>query len=98
MYCCSVGVRKPGLPEPKLVEPNSPTARAKVSNAPETIAPRNDGRVTCQNGCQRVAPIVADASSRDARTVSKTGLITPKARGNVTKMFARMIAYAVNMI
>jgi hypothetical protein len=54
--------------------------------------------VTCQNVCHRVAPIVADASSSELLIVSNTGLITPNARGKVTKMFARMIAAAVNMI
>src|SRR6185503_5096191 len=98
MYNGAVCVRPARLPETRIVEPNSPTARANVSSAPETIAPRNDGRVTCQKVCQRVAPIVADASSSERLIVSNTGLITPKARGNVTKMFARMIAYAVNMI
>ena len=38
------------------------------------------------------SPIVADASSSERLIVSKTGLITPNASGNVTKMFARMIA------
>src|SRR5205823_5550045 len=47
--------------------------------------------------CQRVAPIVAEASSSDALIVSNTGLMTPNARGNVTNMFARMMAYAVNI-
>jgi hypothetical protein len=41
---------------------------------------------------------VAEASSRDRLIVSKTGLMTPKASGNVTKMLARMIAAGVNMI
>ena len=30
--------------------------------------------------------------------MSNTGLMTPNASGNVTKIFARMIAYGVNMI
>src|SRR5436190_12293929 len=81
-----------------IVDPNSPTARANVNSAPETIAPRNDGSVTCQKVCQRVAPIVADASSSERLIVSNTGLITPNASGKVTKIFARIIAQAVNMI
>src|SRR5687768_11142920 len=80
-----------------IVDPNSPTARANVNSAPETIAPRRDGSVTCQKVCQRVAPIVADASSSERLIVSNTGLITPNARGKVTKTFARIIAPAVNI-
>ena len=91
-------MRAARLPETKMVEPNSPTARAKVSKAPVTMAPRKLGSVTCQNVCQRVAPIVAEASSSDMLMVSKTGLITPNASGNVTKIFARIIAQAVNII
>src|SRR5215213_908654 len=81
-----------------MVEPNSPTARAKVKSAPVTIAPRKEGSVTCQKVCQRVAPMVAEASSRDLSIVSKTDINTPKASGKVTKMLARMMAYGVNMI
>src|SRR4030095_6733859 len=98
IYKGAVWVRPARFPETRIVDPNSPTARAKVSSAPETIAPRRDGKVTCQNVCQRVAPMVAEASSSDLLIVSNTGLITPKASGNVTKTFARMIAPAVNMI
>src|SRR6185503_9902334 len=85
------------LPDTIIVDPNSPTARAKVNRAPETIAPRSDGKVTCQNVCQRVAPIVSDASSSERLIVSKTGLITPNASGKVTKIFASTIALAVNI-
>src|SRR5262249_39834474 len=61
------------------------------------IAPRKLGNVTFQKVCQRVAPIVAEASSSEGLIVSKTGLIVPKARGKVTKILAMMIAYAVNI-
>src|SRR5262245_44023137 len=98
MYSGAVWVRPARLPETKIVEPNSPTARAKVSSAPDTMAPRKLGSVTCQNVCQRVAPMVAEASSSERLIVSKTGLITPNANGKVTKIFAKTIAYGVNMI
>src|SRR6185369_7664786 len=88
MYNGAVCVRPARFPDTRIVEPNSPTARAKVSSAPDTVAPRNDGRVTCQNVCQRVAPIVAEASSSEWLIVSNTGLMTPNASGNVTKIFA----------
>src|SRR5262249_5465999 len=58
----AVWVRPARLPETRIVEPNSPTARAKVSKAPVTIAPRRLGSVTCQKVCQREAPMVAEAS------------------------------------
>src|SRR6266496_1868187 len=92
MYNGAVWVRIARLPETRIVEPNSPTARANVRRAPPTIAPRKLGSVTYQKVCQRVAPMVAEASSSERLIVSKTGLITPNARGNVTKMFARIIA------
>src|SRR5205085_2674538 len=67
------------------------------SNAPPSRAPRRLGRVTCQKVCHRDAPIVADASSSEVLMVSNTGFITPNASGNVTKIFARIMAYAVNI-
>jgi len=63
-----------------------------------SFAPRSDGNVTCQNVCQRVAPMVAEASSSERLIVPNTGLMTPNASGKVTKMLARMMAPAVNMI
>src|SRR5260370_35491953 len=90
MQSGAVWVRPARLPETRIVEPNSPTALANVNSAPDTIAPRKDGNVTCQNVCQRVAPMVADASSSERLIVSNTGLMTPNARGNVTKTFARI--------
>src|SRR5215203_2149808 len=98
MYSGAVWVWPARLPETRIVDPNSPTARANVSSAPPNNAPRKLGSVTCQKVCQRVAPIVADASSSELLIVSNTGLITPNASGNVTKMFARMIAVAVNIM
>src|SRR5439155_20196187 len=41
MYSGAVCVRSARLPETRIVEPNSPTERAKVSSAPDTMAPRS---------------------------------------------------------
>jgi hypothetical protein len=61
------------LPATTTIDPNSPSARAKLSSAPLTIAGVIIGRMTLVNVFQRDAPSVHAASSCSRSIAIKTG-------------------------
>ena len=79
------------LPLISTTEPNSPTARANASAAPETIAGTRLGRMIRANVCRALAPSDAAASSISRSSSSSTGWTERMTNGSVTNSSASRI-------
>ena len=72
-------------PEMRMMEPNSPTARAKARPAPASTEGSTLGRMTRNSTWRRVAPREAAASSISASSSASTGWTLRTQKGSVTK-------------
>lgn len=73
------------LPAMKMIEPYSPTARAKASAKPVSRAGSTAGRITRVTVCQRLAPSDAAASSNSFSASSSTGCSVRTTNGRPMK-------------
>ncbi len=83
------------LPEMRTTDPNSPTARANASAAPETIAPVRFGNTIRRKTASEPAPSDAAASSISRSSASSTGWTARTTNGSVTNSSARRTAHFV---
>ena len=83
------------LPASSTIDPNSPTARAKASAAPETIAGRSAGRTTRLKITALEAPREAAASSTSRSSSIRTGCTERTTKGSVTNSNASATAARV---
>ena len=72
----------------RMMDPNSPTARAKARPAPASTEGSTLGRMTRNSTCRRVAPSDAAASSTSASSSASTGWTLRTQKGRVTKSSA----------
>ena len=84
------------FPAMKITEPYSPTARAKASANPVTVAGSTCGRITWRNTCQRLAPRLAAASSNSGSNSSNTGCTVRTTKGMPMKTSATRMPSGVN--
>ena len=84
------------LPEISTTEPNSPTARANASAAPESIAGVRFGRTIRRNTVQLEAPSEIAASSISRSSSISTGCTERTTNGSVTNSSAISTAACVN--
>jgi len=80
------------LPVISTSEPNSPTARAKLSATPEMIAGARLGRTTRRSTVSGLAPSDSAASSIETSSSCSTGCTERTTKGSVTNSSARAIA------
>ena len=76
------------LPEMKITEPYSPTARANASAKPVSSAGKRAGRITRRKVCHRVAPRLAAASSSSGSSPRSTGCTVRTTNGRPMKVSA----------
>ena len=84
------------LPEISTTEPNSPTARANASAAPDRIAVISEGRITRQKITNGRAPSDAAASSISRSSSISTGCTERITNGSVTNSSASSTAVWVS--
>ena len=72
----------------RMIDPNSPTARANASPAPASTEGSRLGRMTRNRTWRRVAPREAAASSVSASSSASTGWTLRTQKGSVTKSSA----------
>ena len=84
------------LPAMKMIEPYSPSARAKASAKPVSSAGIRMGRITLVKLCQRLAPRVAAASSSSDARSSSTGCTVRTTNGRPMKVIATNTPTGVN--
>src|SRR5262249_32628548 len=88
------------LPETKTTDPYSPSARANARANPVVRAGYKGGNRTGRNGCQRVAPRIAAASSGPPSSVARTGCTVRTTNGKPVNVSTSTIAsreYAASM-
>ena len=88
MYDEATSVLNGRLPEMRMIDPYSPTARAKASPAPASTDGSTLGRMTRPRTWRRVAPREAAASSVSASSSASTGWTLRTQKGRVTNSSA----------